>query len=152
MSNSKDYYQQWYEKNRVERNERRREKYAANADLRARERERVRKYRAQQQVPEDEKGRVFREWKGKRVEVFRIGTVAEMTETNAGVIRRYEKEGLIPPSVFGGENRLYTAGQVTLIDEICQFKRNTRYGGRRKERKKYLDALVKKVKQVWEDA
>jgi hypothetical protein len=145
----RDYYQQWYDKNRDARNDRRRARYEKDADLRARERERVRKYRAQQQDPA-EVGRMFRELDGTRHEVFRVGDVAEDIGAHASVIRRYEKQGAIPLPSFPGEHRLYTKHQVSLIAEICNFKRNTRYSWRRPQKQEQEQALIDKIKDLWE--
>lgn len=147
--NRRDYYQQWYDKNREARNERRRERYEKDAKLRARERERVRKYRAQMQDPA-EVGKMFRELNGVRHEVFRVGDVAKQIGAHASVIRRYEKQGAIPSPSFPGEHRLYTAHQVGLIAEICNFKRNTRYSWRRPQKQKQEGLLIQKIHELWE--
>lgn len=148
MADRRDYYSNWYDENKDGRNERRRKKYASDAGVRARERERVRKYRANQTNPA-EIGRIFREKSGVRIEVFRVGDVAQKIGAHASVIRRYEKAGLLPSPTFPGEHRLYTKGQVELIAEICDWRRNTRYSWRRPQKAVQEQALVAKVKALW---
>ena len=148
MSDRRDYYSKWYGEHKEERNERRRARYAADVDVRTRERERVRKYRANQTNP-DEVGCIFRERDGVRIEVFRVGDVAQQIGAHASVIRRYEKAGLIPKPTFPGEHRLYTKGQVELISEICDWRRNTRYSWRRPQKAEQEKALVVKIKEMW---
>jgi DNA-binding transcriptional MerR regulator len=93
---------------------------------------------------------LFREFKGKRIEVFRVGEVAKMIGANASVIRRYERQGAIPMPSFPGEHRLYAKHQVGLISEICNFKRNTRYSWRRPQKATEEKKLIARVKVLWE--
>jgi hypothetical protein len=146
----RDYYREWYEKNREARNARRRARYADSEELREREKDRVRTYREEKRDPK-EAGKVYRSINGKKHQVFRVGQVAAIVGTHPSVLRRYERHGILPETVFEGEHRFYTAQQVELVAELVRFKRNTRYSWRRPEKSPLEKRLILKVQKLWSE-
>lgn len=98
----------WYRENKEEYNEKRRERYAANKEAREKARQRAQAYRDANPTIERQ---LYREYNGKRVPVFSTGQVAQEMERSPQMLRNWEKEGMIPASVFPDRHRLYTAKQ-----------------------------------------
>lgn len=98
----------WYHANKDEYNAKRRERYAANKEAREKARERAARYREENPTIERQ---LYREYKGKRVPVFSTGQVAQEMGRTPQMLRNWEKEGMIPDSVFPDRHRLYTAKQ-----------------------------------------
>lgn len=118
MTWDRDYYQ----KNKEEINAKRRERYKTNKAVREAARE------ASARTKEHEKerldGRVPRTYQGKEVLCHRIGDVADKIGRTSFIIRWWEREGVIPPPIFEGEQRVYTEHQVHLLNQLSQAIRN----------------------------
>lgn len=102
----------WYKQNREEYNAKRRAKYAEDKELREKARQRAARYREESPVIER---KLYRDLNGSRVQVFSTGQVAQAMNRTPQMLRNWEKEGLIPESVFPDKHRLYTAKQRDMI-------------------------------------
>lgn len=107
----------WYKQNKDEYNAKRRERYQADKEQREKARERAARYRAENPSIERQ---LYREYNGKRVPVFSTGQVAQKLGRTPQMIRNWEKEGMIPESVFPDKHRLYTQKQVDLILALAE--------------------------------
>jgi hypothetical protein len=105
----------WYGENREDYNALRRERYAADEGQRVKARERAARYR-KDNVEITRK--LFRELKGKSVEVFSTGQVAEYLDRTPQMIRNWERASMIPPSSFPDAHRLYTQKQMDMIRSL----------------------------------
>lgn len=105
----------WYGDNKEAYNALRRERYAANKEVRNRARARAAAYRAES--PPIERV-LYRDLNGKRVRVFSTGEVAAKMQRTPQMLRNWQKEGLIPVSSFPDNHRLYTKKQVTLLTRL----------------------------------
>jgi hypothetical protein len=114
---NREYSRSWYTENKEEYNAKRRERYKANKEQREKARERAARYRAENPCIERQ---LTRELKGKTVQVFSTGQVAQQLGRTPQMIRNWENEGLIPRSVFPDRHRLYTARQVKLIARLAE--------------------------------
>jgi hypothetical protein len=97
---NREYSRSWYTENKEEYNAKRRERYKANKEQREKARERAARYRAEQPDIERE---LFRTYKGKKQ-----------------MLRNWEKEGLIPESIFPDHHRLYTVKQKSMILQLAE--------------------------------
>ena len=67
-------------------------------------------------------GRILtREVNGKEVEVFSTGQVAAILERTPQMLRNWERAGLVPPSVFPDNHRLYTKAQVRKLVSLASI-------------------------------
>lgn len=107
----------WYKQNKDEYNAKRRERYQADQEQREKARERAARYRAENPSIERQ---LQREYNGNRVPVFSTGQVAQKLGRTPQMIRNWEKEGMIPESVFPDQHRLYTQKQVDLILALAE--------------------------------
>lgn len=143
---SKAGVRRWYGENRDDYNALRRARYANSKDARDKARVRAANRRTKDRMGKIEIIRhLFRELDGKRIEVFSTGQVAELMGRTPQMLRNWENEGLIPPSVFVDTHRLYTRKQARMIITLGRvIKRN---GGTwdNTETQKYIE----KIKQRW---
>lgn len=123
---SKAGVRRWYGENRDEYNALRRERYASNKDARKKA-----QLRAAKRRKEERNGGVSilrrwtRELNDKRVEVLSTGQVADMMKRTPQMLRNWEREELIPKSVFPDTHRLYTRQQARMIVTLGRvIKRN----------------------------
>ncbi len=113
----------WYGENRDEYNAARRKRYAESKPAREKAQKRAAEYRAEGKKPI--KRKLTRELNGKTVEVFSTGQVAAMMGHTPQMIRNWERECLIPMSVFPDVHRLYTKRQARMIVTLSNtVKRN----------------------------
>ena len=102
----------WYDENRKDYNAVRRERYAANGDAREKARQRAARYR--KEAPTIER-QLTREYHGRNVSVLSTGQVAALMDRTPQMLRNWQKEGLIPESVFPDKHRLYTKKQSRAV-------------------------------------
>lgn len=143
---AKSAYRKWYDKNRETHNERRRQAYASDPKLREKALEKQREYRATERGNNGD-GKHFRKVGNKKVEVFRIGTVAEIVGRDIQVLRLWEKKGRIPKPTIKSAQRFYTQRQVDLIQEFVQLMDEVRY--QRNTREEALSKKTAEIKAQW---
>jgi DNA-binding transcriptional MerR regulator len=149
---SEDRWKEWYGENRDEWNKRRRERYAKDPNYRGtvlkrskefretqRESERDERRREQEAVkmrPVDHFKTSVEKVNGKNRAFFTIGKLAKELNVSVQALRLWEKKGVIPAAAkrSAGQNRLYTAEQITLIKK--KLAKENRLGfDRRKNRR-----------------
>ena len=110
----------WYGDNRDDYNALRRERYASSPDQREKARLRAAKYRQDQRegLSLVSARNLTRELNGRQVKVFSTGEVAVALCRTPQMLRNWEREGLIPMSIFSDSHRLYTKKQVGLIASL----------------------------------
>jgi hypothetical protein len=131
----------WYDNNREAYNELRRQRYAKNKDVRDKACQRAARYRKESPIIER---KLYRVVKGKKVEVFSTGQVAEMIGRTPQVLRNWERAALIPPSIFPDKHRLYTKPQVAMLVSLAQVT-SAGHSWASPE----VKTKVRKVKQSW---
>jgi len=141
---AREAYRKWYEANKETHNRERRAKYAADPRLRERALEKQREYRRGSAKAD---GKHFRKVGKSQVEVFRIGTVAEMIGREKQVIRQWEAKEYIPPPTVKSTQRFYTARQVQLLGEFVKLMDEVRYDP--KHRGEALAKKSQEIKQLW---
>ncbi len=116
---------QWYGENRDDYNALRRERYALNKGARDKAIERAAIYRTEREAGRQIERKMTREHNGKTVIVLSTGQVAGMLDRTPQMLRNWERDGLIPESVFPDEHRLYTKQQARLLVTLLNsVKRN----------------------------
>lgn len=116
LKRSREGVRRWYGDNREEYNALRRQRYADNKQTRDKARHRATDYRGRQRAGEVEIEReLTRELNGKTVVVFSTGQVAELMGRTPQMLRNWEREGVIPKSIFSDKHRLYTKKQARMI-------------------------------------
>lgn len=111
-------FNKWYEANKERFNEERKKKYHSDPAVREKYIERQKAYR--KNAPHVDKPQT-KLVNGVEVEVFRIGYAASFVGRSEDVIRRWEKEQIIPkPSIEGGKHRYYTKTQLVLMKELSE--------------------------------
>lgn len=105
-------FRRYYNENRDEYNAKRREKYHTDKEAREKARQRSREYRAAGKPVERQ---LTRELSGRNVKVFSTGQIAQEMGRTPQMLRNWEKEGMVPESVFPDKHRLYTAKQKRMI-------------------------------------
>ena len=105
----------WYGDNRDEYNALRRARYANNPSAREKARLRASSYRESINTGMQVVRKVTREYEGKNVIVLSTGQVAEMLDRTPQMLRNWERDGLIPKTVFPDTHRYYTKRQARLL-------------------------------------
>jgi hypothetical protein len=106
MSGDHSYYQKWYEENKEERNRRRREKYAEDAEYRERVMEHSREYRERQRkrskvkLPRFQKPKDVELPDGSIIQLFSVGAFAQLVQRSVQSITHWEKREIIPPTPY----------------------------------------------------
>ena len=144
---SKAGVRRWYSENREDYNALRRKRYAANTDeayeAREKARQRASIYRAVQGVGFNIERNLTRKLNGKYVKVLSTGQVAKLAERSPQMLRNWEKEGLIPASVFSDTHRFYTHAQARMVATLGRVI--TRNGGwDNTETKNYIENIKKR--------
>lgn len=135
-------YQRWYSRNKEEFNKRRRERYRTDPSIKARLSELQREARANK--PPNKKARI--EFIGSsKVAVYRVGEVTKRVGVAIVTIRKWEREGLLPPPAFVSRHRYYTNNQISLIKEFYELAIEMKY--KREEERE--DVLLKKSKEIY---
>ncbi len=115
----------WYGENRDDYNALRRERYALNKGTRDKAVERAAIYRAEREAGREIERTLTRELDGKTVVVLSTGQVAAMLDRTPQMLRNWERDGLIPASVFPDEHRLYTKRQARLLVTLLNTVRRS---------------------------
>ena len=140
---SKAGVRRWYGENREEYNALRRQRYADNKDARDKARQRASIYRAVQGVGFSITRNLTRKLNGKHVKVLSTGQVAVLAKRSPQMLRNWEKEGLIPASIFPDTHRLYTHAQARMVATLGRVI--TRNGGwDNTETKNYIENIKKR--------
>lgn len=119
-------YKKWYKKNREEFNRKRAEKYAADPARREAANAYAKEYR-ERNPAKPANGIRYYEYQGAKMEVFKIGVVAEMLNKSIQTIRIWEKAGHIPPPSYESSHRAYTMVQINLLEEFGKMMSEVRY-------------------------
>ena len=112
---NRESFRNYYHANKDDYNARRRAKYAKDKEARKKARERAAKYRKEKPTIERE---LRRELNGRMVRVFSTGEVAQEMGRTPQMLRNWEKEGMVPESVFPDQHRLYTKKQKSMIIKL----------------------------------
>lgn len=139
-------YQRWYRNNRETFNEARRDRYARDPNVREQAVQRQRDYRANKATQPKERNH-FRDHNGQKVQVWRIGHVAERLEVDRQTIRKWEEGGWIPPASIGSTHRYYTERQIKLMEAWKNLMAEVRY--KPSVRKPSMEALSSLIKKNW---
>ncbi len=123
MQDQTKYYKEWYKKNRVARNTKRRKRYAKDLVFRGQEKERIQAYRdlvgyTREYVPPT-RTLIYNGTKH-TVKVYRIGEVADRIERTPQTVRLWERYKFIPKSIFPGTQRVYTENQIQLMGKLAK--------------------------------
>jgi len=132
------YFQEWYESNRGDLNERRRERYANDPEYRAKVQKWNQLARERRRAKADEEEREARgavkmkasgSWKtveievdGVKVRMFTIGALAKATGKGISTIRVWEKNGTLPETPYRSKkgDRLYTLEMVESVQRALR--------------------------------
>ena len=137
---SKAGVRRWYGENREDYNALRRARYANNQESRDKARQRAAGYRSSKPTIERD---LTRDLNGKTVKVLSTGQVAELAKRSPQMLRNWEKEGLIPASIFPDTHRLYTHAQARMVATLGRVI--TRNGGWvNTETKNYIETIKKR--------
>jgi hypothetical protein len=131
-------YQKWYERNRIAFNQRRRVRYANDADYRERVVNNTRKARSTRQTS-PQVSRTF----------LYIGEAAKEIGRDVQTIRAWEYRGLIPRSVNTRGFRVYSTHQVQLLKELAEFL-STFVRGNEEQFKAQLEEVRNRLHNHWE--
>ena len=146
VTKAQEAYQRWYQRNSATYNESRKQKYASDPEVRQAYLERQARYR-KSNPRNPASGQHFRKIKGAEVEVFRIGTVAEMIGRTEQIIRIWERDERIPKPTVPGRHRYYTQTQVKLMVEFADLLTQVRYD--KKIREVAVPKKVLQIKALW---
>lgn len=131
----------WYGENREDYNTLRRQRYADNTESREKARQRAATYRNSNPFIERT---LIRELNGKTVKVLSTGQVAELAKRSPQMLRNWEKEGLIPVSIFPDIHRLYTHAQARMIATLGRVIHRNGGTWDNAETKKYIENIKKR--------
>ena len=124
---AREAWRKWHAAHKEELNAKRREKYRENKEYRQKAIEQSRQTRRKISAEGVSEEPTYRMLNGVRVEVFKVGQVAELAGVAPQTLRKWSDNGTIPPSIFPGRHRLYTRPQVNLIRRIAQAAKANRY-------------------------
>lgn len=131
MPNKPGYYEKWYEKNREDVAERRKDRYENDPEYREKVLERSAQYRERQRevtqvrVPRHQKPRMF-DMDGGEVALYSIGAFASYINRSVQSINHWESNGLLPrtPYRVGKRGfRYYSAEMMEVVRRIVGNKR-----------------------------
>lgn len=115
-------FRQWFDVNKDDYNRRRRERYANDAEYRARVQKTARD--SKRGILAKKHGSVYRYWHGVKILVHRVGTICTELSIDPQYIRGLEKDGVIPKPIFHGTQRVYTQNQYDLIRGVVEELRD----------------------------
>ena len=145
---AKSAYLKWYKANRVVLNRTRRARYSEDTDKRLSIIERQRQYR-KDNPPAPPARKTLPDRRGRVVEVFRMGEMAEIIKRDEQIVRIWEKRGYIPAPSIPSPHRYYTHGQVLLLTEFSDLMRELRYDAEARER--LMPAKSRDIASRWEE-
>jgi len=137
-SKAQDYFQEWYDDNRDELNQRRRERYAKDPEYRQKVQQWNREARARRRKESEKEDRKAKRavkigtigaWKtveievdGVKVRMFTIGALARATGKGISTIRVWERNGTLPETPYRSKkgDRLYTLEMVEAIQRALR--------------------------------
>lgn len=120
---SNERYRSWYGSKGPERNERRREQYAADPTIRKDNRARAKEWRENRAAGASVTREIFREVNGKRTRVYSLGQVADEAAYGVSTLRLLITQGVLPEPTLPGVHRYYTAAEVKKIKAILKKRR-----------------------------
>lgn len=131
-STDQGYFQRYYEENKEEINEKRRERYQNDPDYRARSLEASKRYRERKR----KKGRVrvarlraakeYRTGDGAKIKLYSVGVFATFIGRSAQSLSHWEKRGIMPDTPFRDTRgyRLFSRGMMEVVKrEVGQKRR-----------------------------
>lgn len=130
----------WYERNKDDYNQRRRERYQTDKAHREAIQQKARE--AKKAKIAERKGMVERVWNGEVLLAKRIGDVAEEIGVSIQVIRSWEINQIIPRPVFGGKQRVYTETQVELMRKLAEALTKAKHYNKYSEVKSKLQLYI----------
>ena len=120
-------YRRWYDNNRADYNEKRRQRYREDQEYRERQIE------CSLQTRRDSDGTpssrpVVKLVGGVEVKVWRIGQLSHKVKRSPQILRQWEKRGWLPRGGAGGNtHRYYTQDQVRLVKRLVRVADKYRY-------------------------
>lgn len=115
---SNERYSRWYAKKGADRNERRRDQYAANPSLREANAQRARDWRAARAEGASLIRETFRTVNGRHQQVYSLGQIAEEAGYSASTVRLLVTSGVLPEPALEGVHRYYTSAEKRKILSI----------------------------------
>lgn len=119
-------FKTWYDEHGEDLNASRRDKYANDPDTQKKARESAADYRDRRASGEKIETVRTRVVKGKTVEVFTSGYVADRVGVSSQSIVNWSQRGWIPPCLFNEKHRLYTKHQIAQIRRIARSTRDAK--------------------------
>lgn len=148
LTKKREAYNKWYKKNKSNFNAKRKQRYAKDKGYRVKAIQQAREHRELNPKPLAS-GELFRVIDGVEVRVYRIGEASEMVGRSIQVLRKWEKEGLVPESTGEGTHRVYTMKQIELLRSLANVINKYRY--QRNLLPKQTDIASNHVIDHWED-
>lgn len=116
-------YQRWYGNKGDDRNSRRRETYASDADVRSANQQRSRAWRANRAAGAKVEREVYRYVGDKRVRVWSLGQISDMTGYAVSTLRLLVSQDELPEPSLPGKHRYYTGAEVKIIKAKLKKRR-----------------------------
>lgn len=119
-------FNKWYSDNRDEFNEKRRQKYADNEELRQKAIENAREYRKSRKAKTAAEVEPVRRCfdNGKSYMCYTVTDLSALCGVNTLTLKNWEKKDLIPYPDSGNVHRYYTEGQKDLVLEFAAWKKD----------------------------
>lgn len=109
---TREQSREWYEKNKEDHNQKRRERYDNDPEYREKVRAQARESaKKRREANPTVTGVYYRELNGVQVQVFKASEIAEEAGINVRTLKTDEKTGKIPLMSFEGRHRVYTQHQ-----------------------------------------
>lgn len=135
MANKPGYFSKYYEENKAEINEKRRQRYEEDPEYKQRVLKSSREYRRRKRerdggerkvrAPRFAKPLVVKTGDGGTIELYSVGFVARLLRRNVQTINHWEKAGVLPPTPYRDERgfRFYTIAMIGAIRDAVSHKR-----------------------------
>jgi len=114
------YFKKWYQNNGAKLNERRRERYAKDPEVRTKALQYQAEYRSRVERVSTKGQPRYRQMMGATVQVFRISSAATMIGCSVEFIRKYELRGVIPAASFDNHHRYYNQNQINQMKDFYE--------------------------------
>lgn len=141
VSERQKSFREWYERNREELSEKRRNAYRKDSQKREEARRRAKETRERRKAGMPVERVLYREYGGKNTPVYTTGYVASELGCSTTLILNWEKRGWIPEPVFDESHRLYLAHQVKLMHKL--------YKATQTGKAKAIASAVERVHDDW---
>lgn len=148
MNPQQRYFQNWYAKNRERLNAERRHRYQTDPEYRRKAIAVSARYRSKKEHVRKPPIQLVRVVNGVPVPVFSAMETAQQIGRSAQSIRKWERRGWIPAPIFPGRRRLYTAGQISLIQRLADVLEDC-VGRHSADKQSMLATTVRIIHEHW---